>query len=356
MEFSLSIVAFAGVALLGVLPGIGIAVGLSILNVFRRAWRPYQTTLGLVDGPGRATTTSARTRTPTCCPAWSSTASTRRCSSPTRRRSGTRSCTSPAPTPPPPWIVVAAEPITDVDTTAADFLLELDRVLDERGQTSCSPELKDPVRRKIERYGLTRAIEPQPVLPDRRDAAVDAFRAQHRRRVGRARVHRRRTRRLGADAAAVQPRRSPSSPSDAPAAPCRRRGHRAESRARHGGRRPRANPTTAPIQPSARRPDAGPLAGEPHPERTGPDRAAHRGGQVHRLPVDADRDRSASSALTTTSRACGPEQPPLVGAAQQADRLARAGPPGRRSRPASRGRAGPGAPSRRGRSPRRGCC
>src|SRR5918997_6929505 len=53
VEFSLSIVAFAGVALLGVLPGIAIAVGLSILNVFRRAWRPYATVLGRVDGlPG----------------------------------------------------------------------------------------------------------------------------------------------------------------------------------------------------------------------------------------------------------------------------------------------------------------
>src|SRR3954452_4816294 len=50
VEFSLSIIAFLGVALLGVLPGIAIAVGLSILNVFRRAWRPYQTTLGRVDG------------------------------------------------------------------------------------------------------------------------------------------------------------------------------------------------------------------------------------------------------------------------------------------------------------------
>ena len=39
----LSIAAFLGVALLGVLPGIAIAVGLSILNVFRRAWWPYET-------------------------------------------------------------------------------------------------------------------------------------------------------------------------------------------------------------------------------------------------------------------------------------------------------------------------
>ena len=49
-EFLLSIAAFLGVALLGVLPGIAIAVGLSILNVFRRAWWPYDTELGRVDG------------------------------------------------------------------------------------------------------------------------------------------------------------------------------------------------------------------------------------------------------------------------------------------------------------------
>jgi MFS superfamily sulfate permease-like transporter len=43
VEFSISITAFLGVALLGVLPGIVVAVVLSILNVFRRAWWPHQT-------------------------------------------------------------------------------------------------------------------------------------------------------------------------------------------------------------------------------------------------------------------------------------------------------------------------
>src|SRR6201997_3546561 len=49
-EFPLSVAAFAGVALLGVLPGIAVAVALSILNVFRRAWWPYDTQLGRVPG------------------------------------------------------------------------------------------------------------------------------------------------------------------------------------------------------------------------------------------------------------------------------------------------------------------
>jgi MFS superfamily sulfate permease-like transporter len=40
VEFLLSITAFLGVALLGVLQGIAVAVALSILNVFRRAWWP----------------------------------------------------------------------------------------------------------------------------------------------------------------------------------------------------------------------------------------------------------------------------------------------------------------------------
>ncbi len=42
--------AFLGVAFLGVLPGIAIAVVLSILSVFRRAWGPYRTILGDVEG------------------------------------------------------------------------------------------------------------------------------------------------------------------------------------------------------------------------------------------------------------------------------------------------------------------
>lgn len=78
--------------------------------------------------------------------------------------------------PAPRWIVVAAEPMTDVDTTAADVLFDLDHRLDERGQSLVFAELKDPVRRKIERYGL-RQIEPQHFFPTV-GAAVAAFRAK----------------------------------------------------------------------------------------------------------------------------------------------------------------------------------
>jgi MFS superfamily sulfate permease-like transporter len=176
VEFALSMVAFAGVAVLGVLPGILIAVGLSILNVFRHAWRPYSTVLGLADGvagyhdvrsypdarqlPGLviyrfdAPLLFANAKT-------------------LREEVAELARAEPAPR----WIVVAAEPITDVDTTASDVLLELDHELDERGQTLVFAELKDPVLRKIQRYGLTDAIEPRHFFPTV-ETAIDAFRAE----------------------------------------------------------------------------------------------------------------------------------------------------------------------------------
>ena len=176
VEFTLSMVAFAGVALLGVLPGILIAVGLSILNVFRHAWRPYSTTLGRVDGlAGHHDVRSypdaehlpGLTIYRFDAPLLFANAKTFRDEVLQLARTE----------PPPRWIVVAAEPITDVDTTASDVLFELDHLLDERGQNLVFAELKDPVRRKIERYGLTRAIEPRHFFPTV-ETAVKAFRAE----------------------------------------------------------------------------------------------------------------------------------------------------------------------------------
>jgi MFS superfamily sulfate permease-like transporter len=72
------------------------------------------------------------------------------------------------------WIVIAAEPVTDVDTTAADMLEELDGWLNERGISLVFAELKDPVREKIERYELTRTIDPAHFFPTV-DAAVEEY-------------------------------------------------------------------------------------------------------------------------------------------------------------------------------------
>jgi len=176
VEFLLSIAAFLGVALLGVLPGIAIAVGLSILNVFRRAWRPYETVLGRVEGlagyhdtrsyPGASQLPGLviyRFDAPLFF------ANTKTFRDEIRRLAGAQ--------PPPRWIVIAAEPVTDVDTTASDVLEDLDEALNAQGISLVFAELKDPVRRKIERYGLTRTIDPRHFFPTI-GAAVAAFRQE----------------------------------------------------------------------------------------------------------------------------------------------------------------------------------
>ena len=175
-EFSLSIAAFLGVALLGVLPGIALAVGLSILNVFRRAWWPYETRLGKVDGlPGFHDVTQYpegaqlpglvlyRFDAPLFfanCRAFREEITGLVYSVPDLR-----------------WIVLASEPVTDVDTTAADMLEELDEWLNDRGVSLVFAEMKDPVRKKIGRYELTRTLDPRHFFPTI-DAAVEAFEAE----------------------------------------------------------------------------------------------------------------------------------------------------------------------------------
>jgi high affinity sulfate transporter 1 len=177
-EFTLSMAAFAGVALLGVLPGIAIAVALSIGNVFRRAWWPHQTVLGRVPGvPGYRDVDSYpdAEQLPGCvlfrfdAPLFFANARTFR----DQVRRLARS--EPAPR----WIVVAAEPITDVDTTAADMLEDLDEALNAKGISLVFADMKDPVRDKIERYELTRTIDPAHFFPTV-GAAVAAFQDQFR--------------------------------------------------------------------------------------------------------------------------------------------------------------------------------
>ncbi|HEY2771637.1 MAG TPA: sulfate permease [Solirubrobacteraceae bacterium] len=176
VEFLLSITAFLGVALLGVLEGIAVAVALSILNVFRRAWWPYQTTLGHVPGmPGqhdRAMYPDAEQLPGLVmfrfdAPLFFANART------FRDQIRGLAATEPRPD----WIVIAAEPITDVDTTAADMLAALDEELNASGTSLVFAELKDPVRAKLERYQLIGPLNPDHFFPTL-DAALDAFRNQ----------------------------------------------------------------------------------------------------------------------------------------------------------------------------------
>ncbi len=175
-EFGLSIAAFLGVALLGVLPGILLAITLSILNVFRRVWWPHQAELGRVEGLAGLHDTGTyphsellpglvvyRFDAPLIF------ANSRMFGDAVRAmvevRPGLR------------WVLVAAEPMTDVDTTAADMLVELDTWLNARDVSLVFAEVKDPVREKIDRYELERTIDPAHFFPTV-DEAVAAYISQ----------------------------------------------------------------------------------------------------------------------------------------------------------------------------------
>ncbi len=175
-EFFLSIAAFLGVALLGVLPGILVAVALSIFNVFRRSWWPYQTRLGKVEGlPGFHDVTQYPdgAQLPGLL-IYRFDAPLFFANSRTFREEITELVGT---TPDLRWIVLASEPITDVDTTAADMLEDLDEWLNARGISLVFAEMKNPVRMKIERYELTRTIDPHHFFPTV-DAAVEAYQAE----------------------------------------------------------------------------------------------------------------------------------------------------------------------------------
>src|SRR3954454_11236468 len=122
-EFALCMAAFAGVTVLGVLWGVGVAIALSLLNFIRRSWYPHDAVLGRVDNlkgyhdtlrypdaaliPGLvlyrfdaplffANTDSFSHRVRALADA-----------------DGTR------------WVVIAAEPMTDIDSTAGESLATL---------------------------------------------------------------------------------------------------------------------------------------------------------------------------------------------------------------------------------------
>jgi MFS superfamily sulfate permease-like transporter len=150
-EFALSIAAFLGVVLLGVLPGIAVAVGISILLVFRRVWSPYRTRLGdIPDVAGfhdvnmydNAIEIPGLIIYRFDAPLIFANAST--------FREEVRGFAHADPKP--RWIVIAAEPMTGIDTTAADMLDALDDELEALGIQLMFAELKDAVRRDIKSY------------------------------------------------------------------------------------------------------------------------------------------------------------------------------------------------------------
>jgi high affinity sulfate transporter 1 len=173
-DFAIAAVCFLGVAVVGVLEGIVVAVVVSVAEIFVRAWRPHWALLGEPDevaGFHDLERYPQAERIPGLvilrwdAPLFFANSLLFR---DTVRR------TIAAAEPPARWVIVAAEPITDIDTTAADMLVKLDEELNRADLHLAFAELKDPVREKLERYSIYETIDPDHFYPTVR-AAVKAF-------------------------------------------------------------------------------------------------------------------------------------------------------------------------------------
>jgi high affinity sulfate transporter 1 len=173
-DFIIAAVCFLGVALVGVLEGIVVAVIVSVGEIFVRAWRPHWALLGKpagVAGYHDLERYPDAERIPGLvilrwdAPLFFANSLVFR---DTVRRA------IAAAEPPARWVIVAAEPITDIDTTAADMLVGLDEELNRDGLHLVFAELKDPVRDKLERYSIYDTIDPGHFYPTVR-VAVEAF-------------------------------------------------------------------------------------------------------------------------------------------------------------------------------------
>lgn len=161
VDATLSLAAFLGVLVVGVIEGIVVTIILSLGAFVSQAWRPYRAELGRIRGlrgyhdlsrhpegerlPGivivrfdaplffanggifddyvRATVTAAGSGVHT--------------------------------------VILAAEPITDIDTTAVEELVELDDFLTSRGITLVFAEMKGPVKDHLRDYGLSGRFPPE---------------------------------------------------------------------------------------------------------------------------------------------------------------------------------------------------
>ncbi|HEY7099620.1 MAG TPA: SulP family inorganic anion transporter [Terriglobales bacterium] len=177
-EFWLSMACFAGVAVFGAIPGISLAIVIAVIEFLWDGWRPHSAVLGSVD---RVKGYHDITRYPEGrlipglvlfrwdAPLFFANADL------FRQRALEAVANSPSPV---HWLVVAAEPVTSVDVTAADVLSDLDDALHAARIELCFAEMKDPVKDKLKRFGLFARLGEHTFFATIEEA-VSAYRASH---------------------------------------------------------------------------------------------------------------------------------------------------------------------------------
>jgi MFS superfamily sulfate permease-like transporter len=153
-EFWLSMTCLAGVVAFGAIPGIAIAIVIAVIEFLWDGWRPHWAVLGRVD---QVKGYHDITRYPDArlipglvlfrwdAPLFFANAEL------FHDRVLDAIASSPTPV---KRLVVAAEPVTSIDVTAADVLGELHDTLSADGIELCFAEMKDPVKDKMRRFGL----------------------------------------------------------------------------------------------------------------------------------------------------------------------------------------------------------
>jgi high affinity sulfate transporter 1 len=153
-EFWLSMVCFIGVVTLGAIEGIGLAIGIAVLEFLWDGWRPHSAVLGRVDGVKGYHDVSrypdAR-RVPGLvlfrwdAPLFFANAEL--------FRDRVLDALAHAPNPV-RRLIISAEPVTSVDVTAADVVCDLDETLREQHIELTFAEMKDPVKDDLKRFGM----------------------------------------------------------------------------------------------------------------------------------------------------------------------------------------------------------
>lgn len=176
-EFRLAVVTLLGVLLTDPLVGVGLAVALSVIDLFARLMRPHDAVMGQVpdlaglhdvnDWEGARTIPGLviyRYDAPLCF------------ANAEHFRSRALAAVA-AETSPVQWFVLNAEAIVEIDITAADVLLELQQTLTAQGIVVGFARVKQDLYRQLQRAGVVDAVGADrffPTLP----TAVAAFQAR----------------------------------------------------------------------------------------------------------------------------------------------------------------------------------
>jgi high affinity sulfate transporter 1 len=178
-EFWLSIACLAGVAVFGAIPGIGLAIVIAVIEFLWDGWRPHYATLGRVEGIEgyhdvsrypNAQLTPGLVLFRWDAPLFFANAEL--------FQDCLLDAVAASPTPV-HWLVVAAEPVTSVDVTSADMLMELYGILVSSSIELYFAEMKDPVKDKLKRFGLYLPLGEHAFFPTV-EAAVSRYVAAHR--------------------------------------------------------------------------------------------------------------------------------------------------------------------------------